>query len=178
MRALSRCNSLAFWFLTLLAVLTPLWLAGCENKSQLEQAGFNVEKLALKSIDGDAFHISDRVKKPIVMNIWATWCTPCIKELPGLLELDKNADFSVLAVAIDGKPAVIKNFLMEHDLEELPVIWDKHGKSVRGKLGLKGVPTTYIVNKNKIVVGVEQGEREWNHPDMIKKIKAYLNQES
>lgn len=158
------------------ALLLPALLAGCEQAPAPESMGVDVKKLALKSLTGDDFKLSWRTEKPIVMNIWATWCTPCVKELPSLMELSENSDFSVLAVSIDAKPAVVKNFLKKQGFDALPVVWDKNGKQVRANLALRGVPTTYILNEDQIVVGVEQGERDWAHPDMIKKINAYLEE--
>lgn len=159
-----------------LVVFVPLLVAGCEEAPLPESVGVDARKLELQTIDGDDYKISWRAENPIIMNIWATWCAPCVKELPSLIALDDHPDFAVLAVSIDNNPAVVKSFLMEHGFQELPVVWDKNGREIKEKIGLRGVPTTFILNTDQTIVGVEQGERDWAHPDMIEKIRAYLEQ--
>ena len=159
-----------------LLLLPLLFLSACDDAPSSKSMGIDAKTLVLKSVDNKDYKLSWRIDTPVILNVWATWCAPCVKELPSLIKLDKNPEFAVLAVSIDNNPAVIKNFLTEYGFEELTVVWDKNGQNIRNSLGLKGVPTTYILNKDQMVVGIEQGERDWNHPDMIKKIKAYLHE--
>ena len=54
------------------------------------------------------------------------------------------------------------------------MVWDRGGERIIEAVGLKGVPTTFIIDTNQEIVATEQGEREWNHPDMKAKIEKYL----
>lgn len=112
--------------------------------------------------------------KPVVMNVWATWCPPCIKELPSLQKLADKKIFSVITVSIDRDRAKVKAFLHRNGFTRLPVVWDQNGKALKEAFGLNGVPTTYILDRSKKVVAVEKGERDWAHPAMVAKIKEYL----
>ena len=152
----------------------PLALSGCGQEPAPESLGLDAKKLEVKSLDGDKFKITWRAQKPFVVNVWATWCAPCVKELPSLMALEEKGEFALLTIAIDSNPAVVKTFLQQQGFTALPTVWDKNGQKVREKLGLRGVPTTYILDENQRVVGVEQGERDWDHPDMIAKIRGYL----
>ena len=167
-------RSCLHFFGYLFIALAFLPLAGCENSTNAAAVGTHVETMALKSLAGEPFTLPKKANNPVVMNIWATWCTPCVKELPGLIKLDKHQDVDVVAVSIDADPAKVKEFLKANDFTDLSVAWDENGTHVRQQLGLKGVPTSYILNQDKVVVGVEQGERAWDHPDMRDKINAYL----
>ena len=169
-------NTLQLAFAVFVPLILVGALAGCGNESPPESLGLDAKKIEVKSLDGEPFKITWRAKKPFVVNIWATWCAPCIKELPSLMALEKKSDFALLTIAIDNNPAVVKTFLRQQGFESLPVVWDKNGQKVREQLGLRGVPTSFILDENQRVVGVEQGEREWDHPDMIKKLHGYLEQ--
>ena len=165
-------------FITLALCAVGLGVVGCDGLDAPSSAkSVNVSQIKFKSLDGKDFKLGRHSQKPIVLNVWATWCAPCIKELPDLLELNKMGDYAVITVAIDGEAAVVKNFLKEYKLSELPVVWDRGGKVIKEAVGLKGVPTTFIINTNQEIVGTEQGERMWSHPDMIAKIEAYLKAE-
>lgn len=150
---------------------------GCDGLSPPKQAeAINVSQIKFKSLDGADFKLARHSQKPIILNVWATWCAPCIKELPSLLALHKQGDYALLTVSIDGDAAVVKNFLKQHNLSELPVVWDRGGAVIMKHIGLKGIPTTHIINTSQEIVGTEQGERVWDHPDMIAKIEKYLEE--
>jgi len=159
---------------TLLVV--GLAVAGCDGLEPANKvAAVNVSQMKFKSLDGTTdFKLGRHNQKPIILNVWATWCAPCVKELPSLLALHRQGEYALVAVSIDGDASVVKNFLKQHKLDELPVVWDRGGKAIKETIGLKGIPTTYIINTKQEIVGTEQGERVWNHPDMIAKIEKYL----
>lgn len=150
-------------------------IVGCDGlEAPTQTEAVNISQMKLKNLDGGDFKLGRHNQKPIILNVWATWCAPCIKELPSLMALHKKGDYALVAVSIDGDAAVVKNFLKQYNLDELPVVWDRGGEAILQHIGLKGIPTTHIVNTNQEIVGTEQGERVWDHPDMIAKIEKYL----
>ena len=182
-RQLKRQFSRSFnYFLALCCLLAGgALLAACSNNATpsakpkaTSAVGVSIRDLTYKTTAGKPFTVGLYGDKPLVMNIWATWCAPCIKELPSLLALQKKGEISVLAVSIDGDSRVIRNFLMANKLSELSVVWDPNGTITRPLLGLPGLPTSFIVNKQHQVVGSELGEREWDSAAMHDKIMAYL----
>lgn len=113
--------------------------------------------------------------KAWVVNVWATWCAPCIKELPDLEKLNKTGKYNVLAISMDPKISAITAFQTKNNLTELPMAWDDFGKELGKKLSVRKIPHTFILDKDLNIVGEELGERQWAHPMMIEKIENYLN---
>lgn len=170
-------NTLRPKLVALLVAFSAIGFAvvGCDvMKETPEPTAVNISQLKFKGLDGQKFKIGRFSEKPMIVNVWATWCAPCIKELPSLMRLHEQGKYALLTVAIDGDPAVVKNFLQKENLGELPVVWDRGGAVIKEAVGLKGVPTTFIINANQEIVATEQGERAWDHPDMIAKIDEYL----
>jgi thiol-disulfide isomerase/thioredoxin len=94
--------------------------------------------------------------KPTVVNVWATWCPPCVKELPSLKALSLRDDFDVVTISTDKHPELVKDFLSTNNLKELDVRLDP-------------------VSADGAVKRVIVGERDWNHASMIKELKKSLS---
>ena len=125
--------------------------------------------LKLKNIDftgGDGYihSLNEYRGKVVLLNFWATWCVPCVKEMPALAELQKNMegrDFVVLPISVDYKGIeVVKSFYKNYGVD-LPAYIDSKGKSFR-KFELKALPTTIIVDKSGDEVARILGEIDWN----------------
>ncbi|MBI1364110.1 MAG: redoxin domain-containing protein [Proteobacteria bacterium] len=134
--------------------------------------------LKLADVNGDA---ADMVgadydgKKPLIVNLWATWCTPCVKEMPSLYKLQQSGKAYVVAVTTDRMQDRITTFLSEHNLKDLNVRWDRGSKTLReAGFAVPALPVTFILTPAKdggyMVRSTEMGEREWDHPTMWEKI--------
>lgn len=113
-----------------------------------------------------------------LINIWATWCAPCVKELPALdrLAADKNSDtFQVIAVSIDrGKAQKLLDFLAKNDVTRLPLVRDPSGNFPQA-MGMGVLPVTFALNAKGEVVGQLLGEAEWDSPEakaFVDKLKS------
>jgi thiol-disulfide isomerase/thioredoxin len=129
--------------------------------------------------DGRVLTFTDFRRKTVLLNIWATWCAPCIREMPALDRLQAKLagpDFEVVALSIDygGLPAV-KDFYQKFGLKSLGIYVDKTAKA-RRDLNIVGIPTTLLVDRNGQEVGRTTGPEEWDHPDVVKFIRQYLNE--
>lgn len=109
--------------------------------------GKTAAEFELHTLDGGTFRLSDAVgKEVIVLNFFATWCAPCVAEMP---ELERLADemrgrpFRLLAIDSEEKPDVVRAFLGEHGLG-LPVALDESG-SVGSTYGVDSLPTTVVI---------------------------------
>jgi thiol-disulfide isomerase/thioredoxin len=102
--------------------------------------------------------------KPVILNFWATWCAPCVKELPSLAKLKElRPDIHVLAVSQDLQKdaAELSAFLKRHQAENLGVYLDK-GKSAKRAFPVNGLPSTYILSpEGKIIYKIE-GDTDWS----------------
>lgn len=111
--------------------------------------------------------------KIVVLNLWATWCAPCVKEMPSLERLSSrlsNERFAVVAVSQDkGGMAVAKPFLEKLGVRGLSIYSDPTGRLSR-EYGGRGMPTTFIVGKNGQLIARLEGSADWD----TKEIVAYL----
>jgi peroxiredoxin len=116
--------------------------------------------------------------KVVFINVWATWCTECRKELPTvqkMYEKFRGDDFEVLAVSIDayGKNAVVP-FMNELGLT-FPALLDTSG-SIQLLYGTTGVPESFIIDKKGSVAYIEIGAGDWREPEKQALIQGLMNE--
>ena len=112
--------------------------------------------------------------KPTVVNVWATWCPPCVKELPSLDELGERDDFDVITISTDKHPELVQGFLEKNALIGLDVRLDPMGRRTREHLKAMGLPVSYLVGEDGKIYRVDAGERDWSHPETIELLKKTL----
>jgi thiol-disulfide isomerase/thioredoxin len=127
--------------------------------------------------EGHALSLSDLRGRPIVLNIWATWCVPCRQEMPALDRLQAAVDKSLLLVlplSLDrqGVP-VVKQFYQELGLKALGIYVDQSGRA-SSELNAVGVPTTLLVDRDGREVGRKIGPAKWDSAEMIALIRQHL----
>jgi thiol-disulfide isomerase/thioredoxin len=108
-------------------------------------AGKGAPDAEIKDADGKPAKLTDRKGKPLLVNLWATWCVPCVKELPTLDALAaQNPNLQVVAVSEDlqGRPAV-DAFLAKHPLKTLKP-WADAGNALTVPLKVAALPTTIL----------------------------------
>jgi peroxiredoxin len=112
----------------------------------------------------------------VFINIWATWCPPCIEEMPTMQRLyDRLHDrgLEVLAISVDALGAqIIGPFMQKHRLT-FPALLDPEG-SIERLYHTNGVPESFIVDKRGILVEKVVGPRDWSSPDMITLFEGLL----
>lgn len=134
----------------------------------------------LEFLDGEGRELTlDSFKgQTLLLNIWATWCVPCRKEMPALDRLQAKLggpDFRVVAVSIDrGGLPVVKDFYEELGLQALEIYVDPSGSSAN-KVGAVGIPTTLLVSRNGREVARAVGPAEWDSSEVVQFMRDYLN---
>src|SRR5919106_6203805 len=125
--------------------------------------------------------LADLRSKVVLLNIWATWCAPCRREMPTLERLQAELggpDFEVVALSIDRKGLpVVKEFYEELGLRELGMYVDASAKASR-ELSALGVPTTLLIDRDGTELGRLAGPAEWDSPEMVSFIRGYIEQQS
>jgi thiol-disulfide isomerase/thioredoxin len=137
--------------------------------------------IAFRDGDGKERALGDWKGKTVLLNLWATWCVPCKKEMPALDELQKKLggpDFEVVAVNIDTRnPDKAKTWLTDTGIASLTYYADNSAKifqDLKEKGRAFGMPTTILVDKNGCEVATLAGPAEWASGDAITFIQAAL----
>ncbi len=129
--------------------------------------------LKFTNLDEDIVDIQLLKGKVIVVNFWATWCPPCRREMSSLEHLylaTKDHGVEILAVNIGEDIDTVFSFLGEVEpTPTYPILFDYDAKSM-GDWAVKGLPTTYVVNKQGQLVYRAIVGREFDHPDIIRKV--------
>jgi thiol-disulfide isomerase/thioredoxin len=121
--------------------------------------------------------LADWQGKVVVLNLWATWCVPCRKEMPMLDKLQATLgsnDFEVVALNADrGTSDKAKAFFAETRTTALSVYHDKSGKS-SAAVGVVGLPTTLLIDRKGREIGRLVGPAEWDSEEALALVKAAL----
>ncbi len=125
--------------------------------------GMPAPDFTLPDINGKVVSLTDYRGKVVLINIWATWCPPCVEEMPSMEKLHqelKDESFKILAVSIDvlGAKAVIP-FMKKHKLS-FSALTDTKG-AIKSLYQTTGVPESFIVDKNGIIAEKIIGQRDW-----------------
>ncbi|HWL21474.1 MAG TPA: TlpA disulfide reductase family protein, partial [Bradyrhizobium sp.] len=137
---------------------------------------------AFEDADGKPKKLSDWRGKTVLVNLWATWCVPCRKEMPALDGLQaklSGPDFEVVAINIDTRdPEKPKNFLKDAKLTRLGAFNDKNAKVFQDLKAIGralGMPTSVLVDGHGCEIATIAGPAEWDSDDAVKLIKAAVS---
>jgi thiol-disulfide isomerase/thioredoxin len=137
--------------------------------------------LAFRDGGGKERTLADWKGRTVLLNLWATWCVPCKKEMPALDELQKSLggpDFEVVAVNIDTRnPDKAKAWLTDTGIASLTYYADNNAKifqELKEKGRAFGMPTTILIDRNGCEVATLAGPAEWASGDAITFIKTAL----
>jgi peroxiredoxin len=133
------------------------------------QPGLEMPNFTFPDINGREVSLSDHRGKVVLVNVWATWCPPCRQEMPSmqsLYEKFKGENFEILAVSIDseGREAVAP--FMRKMYLTFPALLDR-GETMRSLYGITGVPESFIVDKQGILVEKIIGPINWATPEVF-----------
>ncbi len=145
-------------------VLGTLLVAGCDRGDHPE----NIGKPAPQFVVGDGTRTVDLSKlrgKVVLLNLWATYCAPCIEELPSLLALQRQMpDLVIVAVSIDQDPDVYHRFLEKHHVN-LVTVRDADQR-VNALYGTAQIPETYIIDRQGFLRRKFVSAQDWTSPEI------------
>ena len=145
-------------------------LAGCNSGSHPPRIGNAAPDFTLTDSQRTVA-LSQFRGKPVLLNFWATWCPPCVEEMPSLIQLHKELGdkVTILAVSEDADDGAYKQFVRDHNVDLLTV------RDVRQDTnevyGTFKFPETYVIDRNGKIVRKFIGATDWTSPDIV----AYLN---
>jgi cytochrome c biogenesis protein CcmG, thiol:disulfide interchange protein DsbE len=148
--------------LVLFAALTGA--SGCDRGSHPDQIAKPAPVFAVN--DGAmAFNLAQSRGHIVVLNFWATWCQPCIEELPSLMALQKKMPgIQVVAVSIDDDSQAYKDFLKQYSVTLLTVRDGSEGANL--KFGSVRVPETFIIDRTGSVRRKFIGAQDWTNSEI------------
>jgi thiol-disulfide isomerase/thioredoxin len=126
--------------------------------------------------DGKALTLAEFKGRIVLVNFWATWCVPCVKEMPSLERLQAKLPAGIALVALSqdlrGWP-VIGPFVEKIGLKTLPIYFDPDGATARA-MGVTALPTTVVVDRDSRIAGYFVGAAEWDSEEAMKLLRFYL----
>jgi thiol-disulfide isomerase/thioredoxin len=129
----------------------------------------------LEDMDGESYKLHDYRGKVVLVNFWATWCPPCRKEMPALEALYKKLggdSFAVLAVNQWEDPDHVFAYTGELNVfPTFPILFDPESK-VSADYGVKGLPTSFLIDKKGRLAYRAVGGRDFDHPEVEKLIRS------
>jgi peroxiredoxin len=136
--------------------------------------GAAAPNFTLPDLNGNMVNLTDYRGKVVLLNIWATWCPPCVEEMPSmerLYQTMKGEDFVLLAVSIDnlGAEAVIP-FMKKYNLN-FTVLTDPKG-TIKYRYQTTGVPESYIIDKNGMIADKVLGAKDWSAPEAVRFLRG------
>lgn len=168
------------------ATLGVLLLLGWRNRARFApaDAGTTTPTYAATSLDGDTVSLADYRGQVVLLNVWATWCRPCVQEMPALERLHDALGaegLTVLAVSVDA-PApgledpneAVRAFASQLGLT-FPILVDASGR-IEGTFRVSGLPSTFVIDREGTLRQRILGPRPWDQPETISEIRALLEE--
>ena len=177
-RRLLLAGGLAFLAHPALADVGPGQIKGAVAKFELVKVSKRLPNLEFLDADDKPLLFSNYRGKAILVNFWATWCAPCVKEMPSLdrLQAAMGKDkFIVIPLSLDGpsRPKVAP-FYEEKNLSNLGIYFDK-GRRIMQSLDVSILPTSILVDRSGREIGRLEGEADWDKPEAIALMKAAVS---
>ena len=125
--------------------------------------------------EGAPVSLADKRGRVVLMNFWATWCPPCVREMPSLSRLQAKFDLSVFEVVLiseDRDAGLIEPFYRRLGLDNMAIYHDPRSRLSR-QLAIGGLPTSLLIDRNGNEIGRVVGPAEWDSPAALELIRRY-----
>jgi thiol-disulfide isomerase/thioredoxin len=148
------------------------------SKLKLANPPMPLPPISFSDAQGNTHRVADFQGHGMVINLWATWCSPCVAEMPSLEKLSRAVakdDIAVMPLSSDrGGADVVENFFAKNNIRALPVLLDPSGAAA-GAFHLPGIPTTLIVDRNGQERARMVGSANWGSPEAIALVRRLAN---
>ncbi len=136
-----------------------------------------IGEAGFQDADGKAISLADFLGKGVVLNLWATWCVPCVAEMPALDALAMRLagqDIVILPLSSDrGGTKVVQRFYASHDIAHLGTWIDPFGKAAKA-LGARGLPTTVLIDRTGREMARLEGGADWATEEAVAAVRRLV----
>ena len=138
---------------------------------------FPAPAISLADRTGQSIELSDLRGKLVLVNLWATWCAPCLREMPSLERLQSRLGerIAVLAVSEDrGGNKTVEPFIAKLGLKSVKIYIDPKSE-VGHAFAVRGLPTSFLIDREGRVLGRVEGAAEWDSPKILGLLEPFLS---
>ena len=158
----------------ILTLFTLLVVSSCSSDDQHELVGRASPYMRIQNMMGETLRMQlHGFDKPSLVNIWATWCKPCVIEMPSLEKVGEKGDYRVIAVSNDASRIKVQDFIKEGKYKHIQFYYDAFGRESRQALDASGLPMTLLVDKDAVIQHVFFGAENWQSDDIQKILDKY-----
>jgi thiol-disulfide isomerase/thioredoxin len=160
-----------------IALTQPAAAAGSPKNFVVHDTAKALPEIQFEDGDGHPKNLTDFHGKVVLLNVWATWCVPCRREMPTLDRLQTelgSSDLQAIPLSIDrGGVGAVRKFYAEIGIHQLPVLIDVSSKASIA-LGVVGLLTTILIDRDSREIGRLIGVAEWDSPEMVAFLKSIV----
>ena len=130
-------------------------------------------------LTGNTVNLSEFTGKIVLVNLWATWCEPCLREMPSLarMQLRLGDKITVVAVSEDrGGSKTVEPFIDKLELKSIKTYLDPKSTAERA-FKVQGLPTSFLIDRQGRILGRVEGAAEWDSPELLDILKSFLRDE-
>jgi thiol-disulfide isomerase/thioredoxin len=158
--------------------VAPPAFRGQMQEFQAHATPARAPKITFENRDGQTVSLVEFEGRVVILNLWATWCGPCVEELPALDRLQTRLaerDLSVIALSVDRQGApIVGPFLAKLGVRSLDLYVDAPGESLKA-FQPRGLPTTVVIGRDGRELGRLEGAASWDSPEAEALIRHYLD---
>jgi thiol-disulfide isomerase/thioredoxin len=164
--------------LAMAAVARKSWAQEAKGfaEAMLAEGPRPVPPIGFTDAAGNARTLADYAGQGVILNLWATWCVPCVAEMPALDQLagQLGAGWAVLPLSSDRQGAsVVEAFYRAHNIAHLPVMLDPRGAASR-LIGVRGIPTTLVIDRTGQERARLEGAVAWAEPASLAALRGLV----
>jgi thiol-disulfide isomerase/thioredoxin len=132
--------------------------------------------ISFVDLAGNTASLSEFAGKIVLVNLWATWCEPCLREMPSLERVQSHFGDKIAVVAISedhGGRKTVEPFIDKLGLKSVKIYLDPKSAMERA-FKVQGLPTSFLIDRGGRVLGQVEGAAEWDAPKLLEVLKSFL----
>ena len=169
--------SIALVAVAVLAIIAMVLTRDTQERRKIIVEGDVAPAFTLQTIDQRTVNLDEQRGKVVLVHFWATWCPPCVEEMPQLDSLYRKLagpDFDVLAVSVDESMDALNSFIRKKGVS-MPVLVDQE-RAVASRYGTFKFPETYVLDRQGTVRFKVIGPMDWTMPDAVRALRRLIDE--